>query len=224
MKKVLLFFPVLLVLIHLACNKMDSTYVDFLKDGPITYSQKVDSARVFSGRKRVLITWAAIRDPRVSKIKIFWDSRAQSKEIPVTSVIDTSVLIDGLTEGNIFFEFYTYDEAGNSSVRTEAAGAVYDTLYDRGLILRDASSVTRSGASVEVSFKSMLGVDAYYSQEITYTSSVSNQSKTIMIPASQSSVTLADFSGSGFTHRSVYLPQLLSPDRFYSPSAYVRVP
>jgi len=70
MKKLLI--PVLCLsgFLAITCDKMDSTYRDFLQDGPIIYSQRVDSVHVYSGRNRVLVTWDPIKDPRVSKVKI----------------------------------------------------------------------------------------------------------------------------------------------------------
>ncbi|HTG55374.1 MAG TPA: DUF4998 domain-containing protein, partial [Niabella sp.] len=127
MKKVAMIISILVTLIHYGCNKMDSTYKDFLKDGPVIYAQKLDSVKVYPGRNRVLITWLPIRDPRVSKLRISWMGQAASKELAITSARDTSALIEGLPEGNYVFDFYTADDAGNSSIKTEALGITYDT-------------------------------------------------------------------------------------------------
>lgn len=211
-----------MVIAYWGCNKMDSTYKEFLKDGPIIYSQKVDSVKVYSGRTRVLITWLPIRDPRVSKLNISWGGNIE-KEIPITSVRDTSVLIEGLVEGNYVFNFYTSDDVGNRSVKTEALGTSYDTLYEKGLTLRDINTLTRAGSSVSISYRSITGVEAYAGQEITYLSS-GGQTKKFILAANESNVTISDFSGSSLTHRSIYKPQSLSPDIFYSVSRMVTVP
>lgn len=224
MKKIIMILPVFMVIAYWGCNKMDSTYKEFLKDGPIIYSQKVDSVKVYSGRTRVLITWLPIRDPRVSKLNISWGGNTETKEIPITSVRDTSVLIEGLVEGNYVFNFYTSDDVGNRSVKTEALGTSYDTLYEKGLTLRNINTLTRAGSSVSISYRSITGVEAYAGQEITYQSSSGGQTKKLILAANESDVTISDFSGSSLTHRSIYKPQSLSPDVFYSVSGMVVVP
>lgn len=224
MKKNRMLIPVFMVIAYWGCTKMDSTYKEFLADGPIIYSQKVDSVKVYPGRNRVLITWKPIRDPRVSKINISWGGSSESKEIPVTSVRDTSLLLEGLAEGNYIFNFYTSDELGNRSVKTEALGTTYDTLYERGLTLRDITSLSRTGTTLSLSFKSMTGVEAYSGQEVTYRSSADGQNRKVIFNPNQSEVSISDFSGNSLTHRSVYKPQILSPDSFYSVSRTVSVP
>src|SRR5690606_39672587 len=88
-----------------SCNKMDSTYREFLGEGPITYTQKVDSLRAFAGRNRVLVAWSSILDPRVKKINITWLGGDKVLEVPVNSPADTVTIIDGLKEGNYVFNF-----------------------------------------------------------------------------------------------------------------------
>jgi len=223
MKKLLI--PVLCLsgFLAITCDKMDSTYRDFLQDGPIVYSQRVDSVHVYSGRNRVLVTWDPIKDPRVSKVKIFWSTGKQSVEVPITSSEDTFTYIEGLEEGNYVFDFYTYDDEGNHSVKTEALGMVYDIVYEKGLILRDVRSIGLTGTVLTLGFKSMVGVAGYESQEVVYTSSIDGQEKTIVFPAGESALVIEDFSGQTFTHRSIYRPQPLSPDLFYSQEKYVDI-
>ena len=216
MKRFIFLVLSLSALAMITCNKMDSTYRDFIKDGQITYSARVDSLKVYSGRNRVMVTWRPISDPRVNKVKIFWSSRADSLEVPIATGKDTVAYIEDLAEGNYVFDFYTYDEEGHQSVKSEAVGRVYDTIYERGLLLRDVNNIVVSGTSVTLTFKSMTGVAGYLSQEIVYTSTLDGQQKTVDLPADESELTISDFSGQNFTHRSVYRPQLLSPDLFYS--------
>lgn len=223
MKNLVVFILILFAIAETSCNKMDSTYRDFLKDGPITYSGKVDSVKIYSGRNRVLITWQPISDPRVTTMKIFWDTQNQSVELPISSSSDSFTYIEGLTEGNYVFDFYTYDDEGNQSVKTEALGAVYDTEYEQRLILRDVTNITVAGTILTLRFKSMQGIDTYDSQEVIYTSSLDGQEKTVTLSGEESELTIDDFSGDGFTHRSAYKPQELSPDLFYSSFRYVDI-
>jgi len=221
MKKISVLAFVIWLIIQPGCSKMDATYKQFLDDGPITYSQRVDSVKVYSGRNRVLVTWRPVSDPRVTKVNIFWSGDSQHKEVPISSVSDTSVIIDQLTEGNYVFDFYTYDDNGNHSVKVEALGAVYDTLFEKRLTLRGVNSIESNDHLLEIKFKSMLGVSGYINEEIVYTSALDGLQKNISLAGTDSLISISDFSGEGFTHRSVYKPQSLSPDLFYSASQYV---
>ncbi len=222
MKKFLFFIA--LFAAFWSCNKMDSTYRQFLEGEARIYTEKPDSLKAHSGRNRVRVTWKPIRDPRVSKVVVTWNNDAFSKEAPITSPADTSIIIDGLTEGNYSFNFYTLDNEGNRSIKTEVLGQAYDTLYEKGLILRDVTSVSSTGSELTIHFQPFQGGDTYLEQEVVYTSSLTNQQKAVQLPAEGEALTIADFTGTGFTHRSVYRPQELSPDLFYSVSRTVFTP
>lgn len=224
MKRYFAVIIILLALIESSCNKMDSTYRDFLKDGPITYTEKVDSVRAYAGRERMLLTWNPITDPRVTKVVISWSSGSGSIEVPIASEKDTLTLIEGLEEGNYVFDLYTYDAADNRSVKAEVVGRVHGDVYESGLILRSVSQMTLTGNTLRIRFRPMEGVEGYDSEEVTYISSVDGQEKTILRKAGiDPELIIEDFSGEEFTHRSIYKPQVLSPDLFYSVSATVNI-
>lgn len=225
MKKIyFIILTIILTIAQYSCSKMDDTYRQFLEGGAITYSEKPDSIKTHSGRNRIVISWKSITDPRVKTLKVFWDGDSKSKEMNITSEADTTILIDGLTEGNHIFNLYTYDTDGNKSVKAEAVGQAYDTLYERGLILREIDEVSLTGTNLKIYYKAVQNAENYAHQEIRYISSETNTEKTVTIPASQVELTLTDFIGDGFTHRSVYKPQPLSPDYFYSASRVVYTP
>jgi|GEM_PF-800600 len=218
MKKNIVLALVLSVLVTISCNKMDSTYSQYLEDGNINYTQRVDSVMAYSGRNRVLLTWDPINDPRVNMVKISWSPEIPAVEVPITSPDDTLSYIEGLTEGNYTFNLQSYGQEGNHSVKTEVVGFVYDKVYESGLILRSVSNMSVVGTTLNLTFRSIEGVSGYHAQEVVYTSAVDGQEKTATLEGAESELTITDFSGETFTHRSVYLPQTLSPDFFYSPT------
>src|SRR5690606_14889446 len=150
---------------------------------------------------------SSILDPRVKKINITWLGGDKVLEVPVNSPADTVTIIDGLKEGNYVFNFLTFDGEGNHSVKTEVLGEVYDATYERDLILREVTMLARSGTTLTITFRSMEGVAAYNHQELTYLSSIPNMQKTLQFEDPTNQLTITDFAGSGFSHRSVYLPQ-----------------
>src|SRR5689334_9815190 len=108
-------FCLIAVLVVLfACSKMDATYDDFIRDGEIVYTAKVDSAKAYPGNNRMGLSMLLIADPRISKVKVFWEvsGRADSTEKPVqrTAGIDTVWFsFPNLAEGTYTFNIYTYD-------------------------------------------------------------------------------------------------------------------
>lgn len=199
-----------------SCDKMDRTYSEFLESGQITYNAKLDSVRTYPGRNRILITWRPITDPRITKVKVFWSNNRESLEKPITSGNDTTLIIENLTEGNYTFNFVTYDDAGNNSVKVEALGLAYGELYESGLISRQINNIYLKDNELTIEFNSAEQLDKYYNQEITYISFSDQTEKTISVPKDVLTIVIDDYSGDQFTHRSVYLPGELSPDLFYT--------
>ena len=220
-----LYILLLTAFVYQSCTKMDSTYNHFLKDGPIIYSEKVDSLKVHAGRNRAVISWRPILDPRVTKVKISWNDKKDFLEVPITSPNDTTALISGLTEGNYVFEFFSYDNAGNQSIRSEAAGKVYDNIYEMGLLLRDTTTILMSNNNLNVRLKDLPPSFVEYEvQELRYTSSATGSEKKIVLDKTGFQFDLQDYAGGSFKFRTGYRPSALSPDTFYTPFKTVYTP
>src|SRR5688500_8741707 len=129
---------VIAMLAFCSCSKMDDTYKEFIKEGEITYAKAADSAIVRAGKNRVEIMLTGL-DPRVSKIKVYWNNKTKSHEASVTSSNGKlNVIIPALEEGAYSFDIYTFDKAGNSSIPKTVIGNVYgdnysNTLRERGI-------------------------------------------------------------------------------------------
>ncbi len=100
-----------------ACSKMDDTYDEFIKDGEIVYIAKVDSVNAYPGNNRLGLSMLLISDPRISKVKVYWDAGGQGdsteKAIQRTADVDTvRFSFNKLAEGTYTFYIYTYDNAG----------------------------------------------------------------------------------------------------------------
>src|SRR5262245_42437183 len=80
-------------LVLAACSKMDDSYDDFISNGEIIYIALVDSVKAFPGNNRLNLSMLLISDPRVSKIKVFWETGGQAdsteKAIQRTAGVDT---------------------------------------------------------------------------------------------------------------------------------------
>src|SRR5690606_17809370 len=121
-------------------------YKDFLKDGETSYTGKIDSLEVLSGRNRVNVKGLFISDPKISECRIYWNSGSDSISVPVTRTqnVDTlDVIIDNLPENIYSFEVRTFDALGNKSVAVSKIGTVYGNRYQTSLYNRpEVSSKT----------------------------------------------------------------------------------
>lgn len=133
-----------------ACEKMNDRHKDFLRDGVIVYTAKVDSLKAFPGSSRVLLQWYLISDPKIDKCRVFWNNGKDSLTIPVQRTAGTDtirVMMKDLPENIYTFEVMTYDNAGHSSLKETVIGTVYGSNYIASLYnrpLRDAKYVAAS--------------------------------------------------------------------------------
>ncbi|HEY9257110.1 DUF4998 domain-containing protein [Chitinophaga sp.] len=135
------------------CSKMDD-YKKFQQSGEIPYPGIMDSVKVFAGKNRVLVTGLFTSDPKITKYRLFWNSRQDSLEVPVVrkGYVDTaSAVISNLIEGAISIEVRTYDAKNNISIPVFAVGNVYGAQYEDGVGNRSATStyVTRDGLGID---------------------------------------------------------------------------
>lgn len=214
-----------------SCSEMDDTYDQFLEGGEIIYVQGADSLRVYPGRNRIKLSWLAISDPTVSKAVVYWNNGRDSLEVPIekTDGIDTiNVLIEPLEEGVYNFEIYTYDNEGHRSVPSRGIGESFGEDYSNALLPRLVTGALYSDDTdtLEVIWgpvdPSSIGV------EMSYTDSL-GQSRTVFVPTAQTGadstwITDYDHQAEGsFEFRSVYLPDPLSIDTFYTDRQTVEV-
>jgi hypothetical protein len=219
---------IIIAMISLAsCNKMDDTYADIIKNGPIIYTGKADSSKYFAGNQRIKLQFL-ISDPKVSEATIYWNSKRDSVIIPITKTakIDTiSTLLtnaeNGITEGSYVFEIYTYDIARNRSVKVELPAKAYGSFFQSTLLSRPIQKVARSGTNVTIDWfgaeEGSSGVEVVYTQ-------VSGELKTVFVPTKDTQTILPSYkAGTKFKHRTVFLPEPLAIDTFYTEYIEVQV-
>lgn len=200
-----------------SCGRMDDTYVQFLEGGEKIYVAKADSLKLKSGRNRIELSWLLLSDPKVKKYKVYWNQQRDSLENVVTKSdeVDTvRVIIDNLAEGNQTFQIFTYDDAGNSSVKAEISGRVYGALYEKSLLNATISKVLRKSDDLKIiwNVNQPAGLTV---TEIKYLDLTNNQ-RMILNKNFKDTTTLAQFPLKGnFEFRSGFLPDSLAIDTFY---------
>lgn len=211
----------------ISCSKMDASYKDYVVPNGISYVGKADSIMVNSGRRRVRISWLRGTDPNATRAVIYWNNRADSITVPITGEKPTdtiSVIIDHLAENPYTFQIYTFDQYGHASIKVDALGHSYDSLYESRLLARLADTVIQQGDDAVVKW---FAADATsFASEIKYTD-IHGAIHRFTVPTDLDSTLLKDFKfGTSLVFRSLYKPDSLCIDTFYTAfdSLFIDVP
>jgi hypothetical protein len=203
----------------LSCSKSDD-YKKYLEGGEISYTGKVDSVKVFSGNERVYITGLFMADPKVERIKIYWDNRIDSTEVKInrSAGVDTLKLSLKVSEGVHNFELITFDAAGNKSLSVFKTGVSYGERYSSGLINRPSYTVDYFAGDQKTTIN-WGGIDLTSGAQFTeveYTNTAGKlvvQKDSIQLGKS----ILPDFlPGKPLRYRTLFVPDSLSIDTFYT--------
>lgn len=203
-----------------ACRKQDD-YKKFIKNGEILYTGKADSLQVHPGRNRVELSWLLIADPKVSRSKIYWNNRRDSASIDIkrSAGVDTiRFVINNLEERAYGFEVFNFDKDGNISVRTEANGFVYGPLYEDALLSRAIGNTEMRDGNAVIPWANIDTTGGIIAMQLQYTSSDHVLHDTIIHAEPEVQVTILRnyLSASNFRYRTLYLPDPLAVDTFYT--------
>ncbi|MDN3580879.1 DUF4998 domain-containing protein [Mucilaginibacter flavus] len=204
-----------------ACTKMDDYKKKYEPNGAIIYPGKLDSVQVFSGKNRVLLTGLFTSDPKIVKYRVYWNSKQDSIETPVTrtSGVDTARLyIPNLPEGIMTFEIRTYDNAGHVSIPVTLAGNVYGSLYQSSLINRGiAKAELQTDGSALINWADVNADDGLLSMEIKYADAANKQHDTLItsVPSGLSTSLPKFKAGSVISYRTAFKPNKTAIDTFY---------
>ncbi|HEX8462554.1 MAG TPA: DUF4998 domain-containing protein [Segetibacter sp.] len=219
MKKNNILFSLLLTALALvSCSKWDD-YKQYTTDGEVSYTGKLDSVKIYSGRLRVKITALIPADPNITKAKITWNGNVDSAVYTITrgTGVDSFIKILNVPEGVSNFNLQTFDAAGNKSLIVSATGTVYGPKYEAGLSSRPIATaeLQPSGSTIITwdAFDTTTGAKGTW---IQYTKT-NNVIDSVYAPVRQVTTTIANLkSGTSINHRTVYLPTPTCIDSFYS--------
>lgn len=227
------FLQSLVVLVAIAgfgsCTTMDEGYKDFIKNGEISYTGKIEDLEVLSGHNRVKVNGLFKSDPKITQCRIFWNNRADSLVVPVVRTKgedELSVFIPNLAENNYNFEVRTYDKVGNKSIPVYSVGKVYGERYQLSLNNRPIASSTLSGTKLTINFATMDTSTGVYETRVTYTNT-SDVLTTVTVPyfiydtvakknVVNSSVVIADYKSGSFSYVTMFKPDDQCIDVFSS--------
>lgn len=216
-------FLVLLCGSVLSCSKMDDTYKDFIKDGEIIYPAKVEAVQTFTGNTRIDLSMLLTSDPKITKVKVFWNNGKDSVEKAIqrsTGVDTVRFSLNNIAEGTYTFDIYAYDKEGHRSIKTDIIGNVFGERFINSLYNRTLKSVSLKNGIAKLEWVG--ATEQMIGQEIKYTNSqgvaisfieprYDNAGKSI------DSTFLSSFKkGDSFEFRTLFKPEVNSLDTFYS--------
>lgn len=202
-----------------SCSKSDD-YKKYLEGGEITYPGKIDSVIVYSGKERVYVTGLFIADPKVAKLKVFWNNRQDSTEFAInrTQGVDTLKLMIPVIEGVHNFEFITFDNQGNKSLSVYKTGVSYGARYFSGLINRPYYTADYFAGDENTTI-SWGGIDLTSGATFTEVQYTNTEGKLVTQRDSigfGESVLKNYLPGEPLRYRTVFVPDTLSIDTFYT--------
>lgn len=196
-----------------SCTEMDD-YLQYTSGKEILYTGKLDSAMVFSGDGRVVLTGLLISDPKITRIKIYWNNDADSLVMDVerSAGVDTLYVPIELPEGAYNFEVYTFDNEGHASIPVYASGVSYGSEYKKSLYNRVIKKAEKVGDDVIIDWYNGDATSPFV--QINYTD-LENTDQTVKVTNDSSRTVLQNFkSMTKFRMQTYFLPNELAIDTF----------
>ncbi len=231
--EILKWIGILFVIYHVtACSDMNSDHDIYLKNGEILYIGRVDSAKVLPGNERFLLRYW-VTDPRAKVLKIYWSQKQDSLivSIPDHAPLDSMDVLVGdgqkiIPEGSYTIQLYTADGVDLRSVLFEKNVNVYGEKFAATLLERLITSVGYSSEKKEVTVQwaaamsaKEIGIEITYfdisGKKITWKGSTKEIGTTTVLK--EVDVT------QGVFYRTMYLPESLAIDTFYTESSKIPV-
>jgi hypothetical protein len=166
-----------------------------------------------------MLSGLLIADPKITELRIYWNNKADSFVLPVTrsANIDTvRPILNKMEEGVKTFTINTFDKLGNRSVDVTITGRVFGEVYKSLLLNRTIKDGLNAGDSVTLDWNVQDASTGALGCEIRYTDNV-NTVKTVFVKRTDTRTVLPNYKlGSKFNYRTLFLPDTLAIDTFYS--------
>lgn len=204
------------ILILISCSDMNELHDQYLQNGEIIYTGRVDSAEILPGRNRLILRyWNS--DPKAKKLLVYWSFRTDSLivDIPKKNVTDSvDIVISDIEEGSINFELFTMDENfKNRSVAYNISGNVYGDKYLSTLRTRSIRTTLNEPKIGSVIYWSS-SIQNSIGDKLVYKNSTGQETKLFISPNNNKTI-IKDVSGE-VTYQTVYLPTENAIDTFYT--------
>lgn len=202
-----------------ACRKMDDFKDKYLGNGAITYAGKIDSVKACPGDGRIMLKGLMIADPKIVQLRIYWDNKSDSLIIPITrtSGVDTiKAILSNMPESVKSFALVTVDKYGNKSIEVNITGRIYGAIYKSSLLNRTIQQAELKGDSVLLDWNTIDPSTGAIASELLYTDKDNAIQKKIIKRADLKTVLSNYKAGTTFNYRTLFQPDTLAIDTFYT--------
>jgi hypothetical protein len=164
---------------------------------PVQYSAHVDSVVPHAGYGKVNLE-IYVSNPKIERVRVYWDSRSQSKEIYIDGAGVYPVTIENLSASTYDFTVLAYDAFKYESLPIIISSTAYDEEYVKSLWNRGIVKATHTDGVVSITWSNP--VPNEIRSEITYTDNL-GQTQTIKAPPTQDLTVIDGFGDwrQGFT-------------------------
>jgi len=198
---------------------MDDYKDKYLSDGSITYSGKIDSVKAHPGDGRIMLSGLLIADPKITELRVYWNNHTDSFSLPITRTpnVDTvKAFLNKMEEGVKTFSLVTLDKYGNRSVEVTITGRVYGDVYRSLLLNRTIKDGLFVGDSVSLDWNVLDASTGGLGCEIQFTDKA-NKLQKVFVKRTDARTVLPNYKyGTKFSYRTLFLPDSLAIDTFYS--------
>ncbi|WP_086478512.1 DUF4998 domain-containing protein [Arenibacter amylolyticus] len=201
-------FLLLVTGVFMSCQDMNEVHEEYIKDGEIIYTNKVDSLSTYSGKNRVKIKGYITGAFTVNEIVVSWNEGENQQVFPYEkSAQDTdsiSLIVTELEENSYEFKVTSKDSDGNTSVPSIAFGTAYGERYRSNLEPRSINHVEVDQTDMKVVLA--IGAELQRDTEIKFTTT-SNEEVVVSVPKEETEVVLENISLDHSVHyRTYYVP------------------
>jgi len=122
-----------------SCEKNAGDYSGYLDKAEAVYPGKPSMLNVYQGYNRAQINAVMSPDPRVVKMRIYWNNRRDSLETSITAsdlAKQKIVNLPSIAEGVYTFEAVTFDAGGRKSVTLQKTASILGPNFTQGLFNR----------------------------------------------------------------------------------------
>jgi len=218
-----------------SCSKKDENYKSLIKGGEIYYPGVISNQNYRGGDLRAMLVWNPSPDPNITKYKIYWNNKQDSITVDAATHVakDTvKVIIPNLTEGTYFFNVYSVDNQGHTSIplninSVRVFGAKYQSgIFNRGYNADTPYITNLATGAVQLKFNKVDTGTINTKTVIKYFDNTTGAQNTLILRPDSTTITLNNFKfGTDVTYQSSYLPMRGAIDTFTvaTPSTYPQV-
>lgn len=209
---------ILVCLWCVSCSEMNELSDRFLNEGEITYAAMPDSVWIGAGKERVQFE-LYINTNRVKTARIYWNNYADSTDLDIGNKAGVFYkIVENLPEQSYLFNVVNMDQYGNRSLPYEVSGRSLGQKYENAMINRRLVSISRNKDGNKVLEWAGMdeSSDARYT-EVLYTNEQDEEIR-LHIPLSEKNTVITDLkSGTMPAYRTIYIPDEVALDIFYTP-------